>query len=141
MSARLQFNEMTGAGQVLPDSRAIMASASQPAWIWPAKRPASSTTPNAPDWSPLTLDTNAYGQSIAVTPLQLVRMAAAVGNDGKLMRPYIVQKRCHGDYCVTTQPQQDGQPIEPEVAATVRRMLVISANHYARPRWQRQHVA
>jgi cell division protein FtsI (penicillin-binding protein 3) len=83
-----------------------------------------------PGWSPITLDTNAYGQSIAVTPLQLVRMAAAVGNDGKLMRPYIVQKRCHGDVCETTQPQQDGQPISPEVAATVRQMLVVSANHY-----------
>jgi len=83
-----------------------------------------------PGWSPITLDTNAYGQSIAVTPLQLVRMAAAVGNGGKLMRPYIVQKRCHGDACVTTQPRQDGQPISPEVAATVRQMLVVSANHY-----------
>jgi cell division protein FtsI (penicillin-binding protein 3) len=84
-----------------------------------------------PDWNPITLDTNAYGQSIAVTPLQLVRMAAAVGNGGKLMRPYILQKSCHGDICETTQPHQDGQPISPEVAATVRKMLVVSANHYA----------
>jgi len=84
-----------------------------------------------PDWNPITLDTNAYGQSIAVTPLQLVRMAAAVGNDGKLMRPYIVQKRCHDDVCETTQPHQDGQPISPEIAATMRKMLVVSANHYA----------
>ncbi len=83
-----------------------------------------------PDWSPITLDTNAYGQSIAVTPLQLVRMAAAVGNGGKLMRPYILQKRCRGDICETTQPHQDGQPISPEVAATMRKMLVVSANHY-----------
>jgi cell division protein FtsI (penicillin-binding protein 3) len=83
-----------------------------------------------PDWSPITLDTNSYGQSIAVTPLQLVRMAAAVGNGGKLMRPYILQKSCHGDVCATTQPHQDGQPISPEVAATVRKMLVVSANHY-----------
>jgi cell division protein FtsI (penicillin-binding protein 3) len=58
-------------------------------------------------------------------------MAAAVGNGGKLMRPYIVQKRCHGDVCETTQPRQDGQPISPEVAAIVRKMLVVSANHYA----------
>ena len=84
-----------------------------------------------PDWSPITLDTNAYGQSIAVTPLQLVHLVAAVGNDGKLMRPYILQKSCHGDSCTTTQPHQDGQPISPEVAATVRKMLVVSANHYA----------
>jgi cell division protein FtsI (penicillin-binding protein 3) len=83
-----------------------------------------------PDWSPLILDTNAYGQSIAVTPLQIVRMAAAVGNDGKLMRPYIVQKRCHADACVETKPEQVGQPIDRDVAWTLRRMLIVSANHY-----------
>lgn len=86
--------------------------------------------PASPDWSPLTLDTNGFGQSIAVTPLQLVRMAAAVGNGGRLMRPYIVQKRCRDDACDTTSPQQDGAPISPEVAAAVRAMLVKSANHY-----------
>ena len=91
--------------------------------------------PRAPDFSPIVLDTNAYGQGIAVTPLQQVRMVAAVGNDGKLMQPYIVQKRCHSDVCETTQPKQVGQPIEPGVAWTIRRMLVNSANHYAPVVW------
>jgi cell division protein FtsI (penicillin-binding protein 3) len=59
-----------------------------------------------------------------------VRMVAAVGNEGKLMRPYLVQKRCYGDSCETTEPEQVGQPIEPSVAWTLRRMLVNSANHY-----------
>jgi membrane carboxypeptidase/penicillin-binding protein len=54
------------------------------------------------------LDTNGYGQGIAVTPLQLVRMVAAIGNDGKLMRPYVVERRCRGDDCVITQPKQIG---------------------------------
>jgi cell division protein FtsI (penicillin-binding protein 3) len=85
---------------------------------------------NSPGWDPVVFDTNAYGQGIAVTPLQLVRMAAAVGNDGKLMRPYIVEQRCHGDVCETTKPKEDGQPIGPSVAQTVREMLVVSANHY-----------
>ncbi|MFQ3631872.1 peptidoglycan D,D-transpeptidase FtsI family protein [Roseiflexus sp.] len=92
-------------------------------------------TPARAGWSPLVLDTNGYGQGIAVTPLQLVRMMAAVGNDGKLMRPYIVERRCRGDDCVITQPKQIGQPIEPGVAWTVRRMLVKSANHYAPVVW------
>jgi cell division protein FtsI (penicillin-binding protein 3) len=91
--------------------------------------------PESPGFNPLVFDTNAYGQGIAVTPLQLVRMVAAVGNDGKLMRPYIVQKRCHGDQCVETQPEQVGQPIEPGVAWTIRRMLVNAANHYAPVVW------
>jgi len=92
-------------------------------------------TPARQGWSPLVLDTNGYGQGIAVTPLQLVRMVAAIGNDGKLMRPYVVERRCRGDNCVITQPKQIGQPIEPGVAWTVRRMLVKSANHYAPVVW------
>jgi cell division protein FtsI (penicillin-binding protein 3) len=89
----------------------------------------------SPDWTPIDLDTNAYGQAIAVTPLQQARMVAAVGNDGKLMRPYIVQKRCHADNCVETKPQQVGQPIGTEVARTIRQMLIKSANHYAPAVW------
>jgi len=87
------------------------------------------------DWQPVVLSTNAYGQGIAVTPLQQVRMVAAIANDGKLMRPYLVQKRCRGDDCVVTQPKQVGQPVEPAVAWTVRRMLIHSANHYSPVVW------
>jgi cell division protein FtsI (penicillin-binding protein 3) len=89
--------------------------------------------PNAEDWSPLDLDTNAFGQAISVTPLQQVRMIAAIGNDGKLMRPYIVDQVCHADNCTTTAPQQVGQPISPEVAKTIRGMIVKSANGYVNP--------
>ncbi|GAB4176736.1 MAG: penicillin-binding protein 2 [Roseiflexaceae bacterium] len=91
--------------------------------------------PNAPDFSPLSFNTNAYGQGIAVTPLQQVRMVATIGNDGMLMRPYIVERRCHADACIETQPKVMGQPIKPEVARTVRMMLVDSANHYAPVVW------
>jgi cell division protein FtsI (penicillin-binding protein 3) len=84
----------------------------------------------APNFSPIQFDTNAYGQGIAVTPLQQVRMAAAIGNDGKLMRPYIVKRVCHGDRCEETKPTQVGQPIEQGVAWTVRRMMINAANSY-----------
>ena len=89
--------------------------------------------PNAESWSPLDLDTNAFGQAILVTPLQQVRMIAAIGNDGQLMRPYVVEKVCHADNCTTTQPQPQGQPISPEVANTIREMIVKSANGYVNP--------
>jgi cell division protein FtsI (penicillin-binding protein 3) len=91
--------------------------------------------PDNPGWSSVSMDNNAFGQSIAVTPLQQVRMMAAIGNDGKVMRPYLVQKRCRGGDCVVTQPKQISQPIEPGVAWTVRRMLVNAANHYAPVVW------
>jgi cell division protein FtsI (penicillin-binding protein 3) len=86
--------------------------------------------PDSPDWGPLDLDTNAFGQSIAVTPLQQVRMVAAVANDGKLMRPYIVERQCHAGNCVETQPQQVGQPISAEVARQLREMIQRSGNGY-----------
>jgi len=126
----LQFNEMTGAERFY---KAVYDYGfGKPTGVDLAGEEAGIVNDStAPGWSPLILDTNAYGQGIAVTPLQIVRMAAAVGNDGKLMRPYIVQKQCHGDACAETKPEQDGQPIGPDVAWTIRRMLINSANHYA----------
>ncbi|HEY5220835.1 MAG TPA: penicillin-binding protein 2 [Candidatus Paceibacterota bacterium] len=46
----------------------------------------SQLTPNAPmvDW-----DTAAYGQGVAVTPIELVSAISAIANGGILMRPYI----------------------------------------------------
>ncbi len=90
-------------------------------------------TPLAEGWSPLVLNTNGYGQGIAVTPLQHVRMAATVGNDGKVMQPYIVQKRCHNANCEITQPREIKQAIDPVIAARIRQMLIKSANHYVNP--------
>ena len=88
-----------------------------------------------PNFSMLQFDTNSYGQGIAVTPLQQVMMAATIGNDGVRMRPFIVQRRCHGDQCTETRPQQLGNPIKAEVAREVRNMLVDAANHYAPIVW------
>lgn len=91
--------------------------------------------PNAADFSPLNFNTNSYGQGIAVTPLQQVRMAAMIGNDGVLMKPYVVQRRCHGEVCSETIPQVSGEPIRPEIAREIRTMLIDSANHYAPVVW------
>ena len=93
-------------------------------------------TPDTPGWGQVVFDTNAYGQGISVTPLQQVRMMAAIGNDGRLMQPYIVQKRCKGTACEVTQPRQVGQPVGKDVAWTVRQMLINSANNYAPLVWQ-----
>lgn len=87
--------------------------------------------PGSENYTPINLDTNSYGQGIAVTPLQIVRMAAAVANNGVMMKPYIVQKRCNRDgTCVETEPVMQSQPISAPVAIKVRGMLMRSANHY-----------
>lgn len=41
---------------------------------------------------PVELSTMAYGQGIAVTPIQLVTAVCAIGNDGVLMQPRIVRE-------------------------------------------------
>lgn len=130
----LQLNEITGAEKFYAMVRAF--GYGQPTGVDMAGEEAGIVNdPSAPDFSPIVLDTNAYGQGIAVTPLQQVRMVAALGNDGRVMQPYVVQKRCHGERCETAQPKQVGQPIEPGVAWTIRRMLVNAANHYAPVVW------
>ena len=90
-----------------------------------------------PNYNDLTFLTNAYGQGISATPLQMAQAASAIANDGLMMKPYIVERSCdsNGQHCVETQPTELGRPVDPGVAWTVRRMLVNSANHYAPVVW------
>lgn len=45
----------------------------------------------------LELATISFGQGIAITPIQLVTAVSAIGNDGVLMQPRVVQKLTDGD--------------------------------------------
>jgi len=44
------------------------------------------------DWQGYSLHSISFGQEISVTPMQLITAYAALANDGKLMRPYIVKE-------------------------------------------------
>ncbi len=96
----------------------------------PGETPGIYWRPGTAGYTPINLDTNSFGQGIAVTPLQIVRMAATVANNGVMMRPYIVKSRCVKDVCTDTQPREQGRPIDADVAYRVRQMLMKSANHY-----------
>ncbi len=91
--------------------------------------------PGSPGYDELKLLVNSYGQGIAVTPLQMVRAAAVIANDGVMMTPYVVEQRCENGECIQHKPEEGVQVIEPGVAWTVRRMLVQSANHYSPVVW------
>lgn len=41
---------------------------------------------------PVELATMSYGQGIAVTPIQLIAALSSIGNDGKMMKPRLVEK-------------------------------------------------
>ena len=48
--------------------------------------------PGAGDWRRIDQATNAFGQSISVTPLQMVASVAAIANGGVYMKPYIMDR-------------------------------------------------
>ncbi len=73
-------------------------------------------------WTESFVATNAYGQSIAVTPLQMITAVSALANNGTMMQPYIVQE-IHGENgTFVHEPTILGRPISPEIAAQVTAM-------------------
>ena len=80
--------------------------------------------PGSLAWSLSDLGTNSFGQGIAVTPIQMVSAVGAIANEGKLMRPHIVQARVHGDEVLLTQPTLAQQVISPASAQEMVEMMV-----------------
>ena len=76
------------------------------------------------EWYPVDLGTVAYGQGIAVTPLQLAMAYAAIANGGTLYRPYVVATARDADGEHRTAPVAIRTPISAETADTLRTMLV-----------------
>lgn len=75
-------------------------------------------------WRDIDLGTNAFGQGIAVTPLQMTAAIAAVANQGRLMRPYIVQETHYPNGKIQkTEPELVRQVIRPETAQVLTRLL------------------
>ncbi|MBU2700555.1 cell division protein FtsI/penicillin-binding protein 2 [Sporomusaceae bacterium BoRhaA] len=69
--------------------------------------------------------TMSIGQSIAVTPLQLLTAVSAIANDGVLLKPHIIKEIYGGDGSVkvTTVPDVVRQVISSETAHTLTEML------------------
>lgn len=76
-------------------------------------------------WREIDLGTNAFGQGIAVTPVQMIAAVAAVANQGKLMKPYIIQsiQPANAAKPVVTAPQMVRQVIQPATAQTLTKIL------------------
>ncbi|MBT5502922.1 penicillin-binding protein 2 [Candidatus Falkowbacteria bacterium] len=72
------------------------------------------------------LATASFGQGITVTPMQLVHAFAAIANDGKLVKPYIVEQIVNqqGEVVQKTTPQVVSQVISPQTAKLLGGMLV-----------------
>jgi len=76
------------------------------------------------EWYPVDVGTIAFGQGIAVTPLQLAMAYAAIANGGTLYRPYVVAATRDADGEHRTAPAAIRSPISRDTADTLRAMLV-----------------
>lgn len=71
------------------------------------------------------LASTSFGQSVRITPLQLVSAASAIANGGRLMKPYLVSGivDSEGKLISQTEPVLRRRVISEETAETVRNMM------------------
>ncbi|MDG4655830.1 penicillin-binding transpeptidase domain-containing protein [Ectobacillus antri] len=70
--------------------------------------------------------TTAFGQGSTVTPIQQIQAATAIANNGKMMKPYVIDKIVEpgtNKVLRQTTPEEVGQPITAESALKVRQLL------------------
>lgn len=82
-------------------------------------------------WSEANLGTNAFGQGLATTPIQMVAAISAVANDGKIMTPHVVKATIKDGVTYEYTPQVMLTPISAETARTLTNMLALSLEEEA----------
>lgn len=87
--------------------------------------------PGDPDWYPVDLGTNSFGQGITATPLQIMAGATAIANKGHMVTPRALYAMLRDDHQFNIPPQYAGSPIKPETAATLTEMLAVSLENEA----------
>lgn len=67
----------------------------------------------------------AFGQTLALTPIQVADAISAIANGGRLLKPQIVQEILSpaGNVIHAAKPEVEGRPISAKVAAEVRAMM------------------
>ena len=74
---------------------------------------------------PLDVATMSIGQSIAVTPLQMVQAYSALANDGKMVKPHLISsiKNADGTDYYVAKPQIVSNPVDKKVVDQVKDMM------------------
>ena len=81
-------------------------------------------TPDRADWNKIDLATNAYGQGLAATPLQVLTAINSFANGGLLMRPYLVSKIVSADEVRVFEPVEVRRVVKPSTARTMARLML-----------------
>jgi cell division protein FtsI/penicillin-binding protein 2 len=79
--------------------------------------------PGDGDWGPVELGTNAYGQGVSATPIQMVVAASALANDGQMVYPHVLYGQLQDGKQSNTRTQLVGTPISAITAHTISEML------------------
>jgi cell division protein FtsI/penicillin-binding protein 2 len=82
--------------------------------------------PGDTDWYPVDLATNAFGQGVAVTSIQMVMGASAIANGGKMIYPHVLYAIVQDGKQHNLSPQIVGTPITADTAHTLNGMLAIA---------------
>jgi len=80
--------------------------------------------PGEPEWHESDLGTNAFGQGLAATPLQMVMAVGAVANRGVMMRPYVVESLIQNGQMIYAKHNPAGRVISEEIARVLSEMMV-----------------
>lgn len=80
--------------------------------------------PGDENWAESFIATNAYGQSLAVTSIQMISAIAAIANDGYQMQPYLVQEIHTENGTFIHQPDVQNRPITPQTADLLTAMAI-----------------
>jgi cell division protein FtsI/penicillin-binding protein 2 len=80
-----------------------------------------------PNWYPVNLGTNSFGQGLATTPIQMITAVSAVANgQGKMMAPHVLKAVIEDGEQYDNPPQVIGTPITAQTAQTLTKMLAQS---------------
>jgi cell division protein FtsI/penicillin-binding protein 2 len=79
--------------------------------------------PGDSDWTPVELGTNAFGQGVSATPIQMVMAASALANNGQMVYPHVLYAQIQDGKQSNTKTQIVGTPVSANTAQTISTML------------------
>ncbi len=82
--------------------------------------------PGDSDWYPVDLGTNAFGQGVTVTPLQMLMAVSAIANDGQMVTPHVLYAMLRDGHQYNVPSQYAGSPVTAQTARTLNEMLTVS---------------
>lgn len=82
--------------------------------------------PGDADWYPVDLGTNAFGQGVSATPIQIMMAASAIANHGRTVTPHALYAMVRDGRQYDVPAQFGGSPISEQTADTLTGMLAVS---------------